>query len=398
MLSQQILLILNRTYVTLCIALLGVAQPAVAFETPAKAAFVIDQTTGTILLSKNADTSLPPASMSKLMTLYIAFEALRDGRLRLDEELPVSKHAMTYGGSTMFLNTTDRVRVEDLLRGIIVLSGNDACAVIAEALSPTGTESGFAAQMNQRAKELGMTKSHFANSNGWPDSSHLMSMRDLALLADRIISDFPDFYPMFAEKTFLFDGRAKSNTLNRNPLLWLDIGADGLKTGHTKEAGYGIVGSAKQGERRVIFVLSGLDSARDRAKQSEAIVNWSFRQFAKHKIANAETQIATAYVWMGAESKIGLVAGKPLEILRPVFGNRELKAQVTYRGPIPAPIKKGDVLAQLIISSDGLPEQSIPLMAAQDVATGGIFERVLTSARVLIRRFSQGSTTPEGAS
>ena len=396
--SLQILLILNRTYVTICIALLGVAQPAVAFETPAKAAFVIDQTTGTILLSKNADTSLPPASMSKLMTLYLAFEALRDGRLRLDEKLPVSKHAMDYGGSTMFLNTTDRVRVEDLLRGIIVLSGNDACSVIAEALSPTGTESGFATQMNQRAKELGMTKSHFANSNGWPDSSHLMSMRDLALLADRLISDFPDFYPMFAEKTFLFDGRAKSNTLNRNPLLLLDIGADGLKTGHTKEAGYGIVGSAKQGERRVIFVLSGLDSARDRAKQSEAIVNWSFRQFAKHKIANAETQIATAYVWMGAESKIGLVAGKPLEILRPVFGNRELKAQVIYRGPIPAPIKKGDVLAQLIISSDGLPEQSIPLLAAQDVATGGIFERLLTSARVLIRRFSQGSTTPEGAS
>ena len=395
--SLQIFSMLKRTSAVLFGTLVAIGQPAAAFETPAKAAFVIDQTTGTILLSKNADTPLPPASMSKLMTLYMAFEALRDGRLRLGEELPVSKHAMAYDGSTMFLNTTDRVRVEDLLRGIIVLSGNDACAVIAEALSPTGTESGFAAQMNRRAKELGMTKSHFANSNGWPDKSQVMSVRDLAFIADRLISDFPDFYPMFAEKKFLFDGRAKSNTLNRNPLLSLGIGADGLKTGHTKEAGYGIVGSAKQGDRRIIFVLSGLDSARNRAEQAEAIVNWSFRQFVKHKIANAETQIAKADVWMGAASKIGLVVGKPLEILRPVFGNRKLKAQVIYRGPIPAPIKKGDVLAQLIISTDGLPQQSIPLLAAQDVATGGVFERVLTSARVLIQRFSQGSTTPEGA-
>ena len=394
----QISFVLNKTGVVLLLAIFGFAQPAAAFETPAKAAFVIDQTTGTILLSKNADTALPPASMSKLMTLYVAFEALRDGRLRLDEELPVSKHAMAYGGSTMFLNTTDRVRVEDLLRGIIVLSGNDACAVIAEALSPTGTESGFATQMNRRAKELGMTRSHFANSNGWPEKSHLMSMRDLAFLADRLISDFPDFYPMFAEKKFLFDGRAKSNILNRNPLLTLDIGADGLKTGHTKQAGYGIVGSAQQGDRRIIFVISGLDNARDRAEQSEAIVNWSFRQFAKHKIANADTEIATADVWMGADPKIGLVAGKTLEILRPAFGNRDLKAQVIYRGPIPAPIKKGDVLAQMVISADGLPEHRIPLLAARDVATGGVFERVLTSTRVLIRRLSQGLFRPEGSS
>ncbi|MBS4009676.1 MAG: D-alanyl-D-alanine carboxypeptidase, partial [Roseovarius sp.] len=228
---------------TLC---LGVALPAQAFETSAKAAYVMDVTTGTVLLDKNADTPMPPASMSKLMTLYVAFEAVRSGRLTLDERLPVSQHAMSYGGSTMFLDTTDRVRVEDLLRGIIVLSGNDACAVIAEALSPDGTEAGFARFMTQRAQQLGMTNSIFRNASGWPAEGHVMSMRDLALLARHIIEDFPEFYPMFAETEFRFDGRAPSNISNRNPLLGLGIGADGLKTGHTEQAGFGLAGSAKQ--------------------------------------------------------------------------------------------------------------------------------------------------------
>ena len=188
-------------------ALIFVGLQASAFETRATAAYVIDQTTGTVLLNKNADTPWPPASMSKLMTLYLAFEAIRDGRLSLNEKLPVSQHSMDYGGSTMFLNTRDRVRVEDLIRGIIVLSGNDACSVIAEALSPDGTEFGFARFMTQRAQKLGLTNSTFANSNGWPQAGHLMSMRDLALLANLLISEFPEFYPLFAETEFEFDGR-----------------------------------------------------------------------------------------------------------------------------------------------------------------------------------------------
>src|SRR6056297_4169626 len=216
---------------------LVLAWPAAAFETSARAAYVVDVTTGTVLLNKNADTPLPPASMSKLMTLYVAFEAVRDGRLSLDERLPVSRHAMSFGGSTMFLDTTDRVRVEDLLRGIIVLSGNDACVVLAEALSPDGTEQGFARYMTQRAQQMGMTNSTFMNSSGWPAAGHRMSMRDLALLSRHIIEDFPEFYPMFAETKFEFDGRAPQNTRNRNPILGLGIGADGLKTGHTQEAG-----------------------------------------------------------------------------------------------------------------------------------------------------------------
>ena len=210
---------LRLTPVALAAALF--ALPALAFETRGSAAFVLDVGTGTVLLSKNADQPRPPASMSKLMTLYVAFEALRDGRLTLDERLPVSEHAMSYKGSTMFLDTTDRVRVEDLLRGIIVLSGNDACAVIAEALSPDGTEAGFARYMTERAQQMGMENSTFANSNGWPAAGHLMSVHDLAILANRIITDFPEYYPLFSETEFAFDGRAPSNTRNRNPLLGL---------------------------------------------------------------------------------------------------------------------------------------------------------------------------------
>jgi D-alanyl-D-alanine carboxypeptidase/V8-like Glu-specific endopeptidase len=258
-----------------------IARPQ-GFITKAKSAIVIDHHSGEVLFEKNADTALPPGSMSKLMTLYMAFEAIREGRLSLDERLLVSQHAMNYGGSTLFLRAGERVKVDDLLRGIIVLSGNDACAVIAEALSPDGTEAEFARQMTQRAKELGMTNSHFINSTGWPNKLHFMSIRDLAILADRIVNEFPEFYPMFADKTFLFDGRAKSNMHNRNPLLSLNIGADGLKTGHTEEVGYSIVGSAKQDNNRIIFVLSGLESARDRAEQSELTIEW-FRQFAQRK-------------------------------------------------------------------------------------------------------------------
>ena len=390
--------LLPRYLKALCISLVWLALPAAAFETPAKAAYVLDQTTGTVLVAKNADQALPPASMSKLMTLYMAFEAIREGRLSRDERLLVSQHAMNYGGSTLFLRAGERVKVDDLLRGIIVLSGNDACAVIAEALSPNGTEAEFARQMTLRAKKLGMQNSSFANSNGWPDPNQRMSMRDLGLLTDHIITEFPEFYSMFSEKEFVFDENESQNRYNRNPLLGLGLGADGLKTGHTKEAGYGLVGSAKQGDRRIIFVLSGLSSASTRAEQSEAIVNWSFRQFAKHKIASANTVIASADVWLGAERSVGLVAARELEILRPVFGNRDLSTEIVYQRPLAAPIKKGAVVAKLIISAEGLPQQSIPLHAAQDVAQGGFLDRVLTTVRVLIRRLKNGPTGNEAAS
>ncbi|XDA98884.1 D-alanyl-D-alanine carboxypeptidase family protein [Sulfitobacter sp. LCG007] len=364
---------------------------ASAFDTSARAAFVIDQTTGTVLLSKNADTPLPPASMSKLMTLYVAFEAVRDGRLSLDEQLPVSEHAMSYGGSTMFLDTTDRVRVEDLLRGIIVLSGNDACAVIAEALSPDGTEAGFARMMTQRAQQLGMTNTTLMNSNGWPQAGHLMSVRDLALLARHLIEDFPEFYPLFAETEFNFDGRAPKNNTNRNPLLSLGIGVDGLKTGHTQDAGYGLVGSARQDDRRVIFVISGLDSMKQRAEESEAIVNWAFRQFAQRPLAKAGETIAEADVWLGAEARVNLVPANDLDILMPVLQKGPVEAEVVFTAPVAAPIAKGDRLGELVFTPEGMPEMRLPLVADRDIPRGGFVSRVSTAALVLFERLRQGS-------
>ena len=363
----------------------ALAFPAHAFDTTARAAYVIDQSTGTVLLSKDADQPLPPASMSKLMTLYVAFEALRDGRLTLQETLPVSEHAMSYGGSTMFLNTQDRVTVEDLLRGIIVLSGNDACVVIAEALSPDGTEAGFARYMTQRGKQMGMDNSNFANSNGWPAAGHMMSVHDLAVLADRLISDFPEYYPLFAEEEFEFDGRAPSNKRNRNPLLRLDIGADGLKTGHTQEAGYGLVGSAKQGDRRVIFVLTGLDSTAQRAEEAEAVVNWSFRNFVERTVATEETPIAEAKLWMGEKKTVGLVPEGDLNVLFPVLGTQNVQAEVVYDGPINAPVAKGDQLAELVIKPEGLPEIRRPLVAAEDVPLGGFMVRMMTVGGIVLK-------------
>jgi D-alanyl-D-alanine carboxypeptidase (penicillin-binding protein 5/6) len=379
--------------------LLSSSVQTLAFDTRASAAFVMDQTTGTVLLDKDADTPLPPASMSKLMTLYMAFEAVRrgksDGGLDLNEMLPVSEHAQSYGGSSMFLRSGETVSVEDLLRGIIVLSGNDACVVIAEALSPDGTEYGFARLMTQRAQELGMTSSTFTNASGWPQTGHLMSMRDLALLANRLISDFPEFYPLFAEQEFPFDNRVPSNRLNRNPVLSMGIGADGLKTGHTQEAGYGLVGSAKQGDRRVIWVVTGLETTAARAQESQAIVNWAFRQFAMRDIAKEGAQFAQADVWMGSAPTVGLVAAEDLSVLMPALAPSELEAEVVFTGPVEAPISKGQELAELVFTPEGLPEVRLPLVADRDVPRGGFVSRVTTAAMLLVTRLIEG---PEGQS
>ena len=381
------------TFFMFCIcAFLG--QVAWSFDTKAKAAYAIDLPSVSVLLSKNSETPLPPASMSKLMTLYMAFEFIRAGRLKLDEKLPVSDHAASYGGSTMFLDTSDRVTVEDLLRGIIVLSGNDACAVIAEALSPDGTEAGFATMMTQRAKQLGMTQSTFTNSNGWPQIGHAMSAHDLGLLASALIKDFPEFYPLFAEQRFEFDGRAPANTQNRNPLLKLQIGADGLKTGHTKEAGYGLVGSAVQGERRIVFVLSGLGSARERAEEAEAMVNWAFRQFSLRPLRSKGTPLALAPVWNGSEKSVALSLNQDLQILVPVMSKDSLTLRIEYKGPIPAPIKQGDKIADLIVSSDGLPDSRYDLFAATSISVGGFSARLRTAAITLKNMLIDG---PEAA-
>jgi D-alanyl-D-alanine carboxypeptidase (penicillin-binding protein 5/6) len=374
------------------VALVAIAAPLRAqdLDTSATAAWVYDQTTGTVLLDKNANMPLPPASMSKLMTIYMAFEAVASGRLDPDQTLPVSEHAMSFGGSTMFLNTTDRVRVEDLLRGVIVLSGNDASVVLAEALSPDGTEAGFARLMNEKAAQLGMTSSHFVNASGWPAQGHVMSMHDLGILADHLIRDFPTFYPIFAETEFNFDNRAPANTQNRNPILEMELGpdiiADGLKTGHTSEAGYGLVGSAKQGDRRIIFVITGLDSEAARREESERIVNWAFRQYSLREVGAAGTRIAEADVWMGASPRVGLTIAEDLSILVPSVISGEIEAEVTYPTPVAAPITAGQDIGELVIVRDGLPEVRVPLVAEFDVPEGGFMVRVQTALQVLLAR------------
>ena len=385
---------LSKIKIFISILFLGVCSSSLAysFDTKARAAYVIDQTSGTILLSKNADLPLPPASMSKLMTLYMTFEFIKAGRLGLDEKLPVSINAANYTGSTMFLDPTDRVAVIDLIRGIIVLSGNDACAVLAEALSPDGTEAGFAKLMTKRAKQLGLKNSTFKNSNGWPANGHQMSVRDLGLLAEKIIIDFPEYYPMFAEQIYEFDGRAPANIRNRNPLLGLGIGADGLKTGHTEEAGYGLVGSAKQDGRRIIFVLSGLNSMEDRAQEAETIVNWAFRQFVMKKFGKSGFEIAKAKVWNGKSRTVGLHLERDLDVMIPVLSSSEPSFVVEYVGPIKAPINKGDRIAELVIKSQDLPETRHNLLAANSVSAGGFFVQIRTAGEYL---FSWLFTNPK---
>ena len=367
----------------------AVTQPVQAFETRAKAAWVFDVGTHAVLMEKNADQPLPPASMSKLMTINMLFEALQDGRVTMDTAFSVSSRAREMGGSTMFLNEQDRPTVRDLIYGMIVNSGNDACVVVAEGLA--GTEDAFAEQMTERAKALGMTGSVFANASGWPDPSHRMTMHDLGILALRLIEEFPEEYKVFAETEFNYADRAPDNRFNRNPLLKLGIGADGLKTGHTSEAGYGLVGSAVQGDRRVIVVISGLASEKERAEEAERIVNWAFRQFAQKTVAKAGVRVAEADVWLGAAAKVGLVPAKDVRILVPALVQDTMTAEVIYSGPLAAPIAAGTEVAKLLVHVPDLPDIEVPLMAETDVAKAGFFKRLTTAAKTLIDRVQAGA-------
>ena len=368
----------------LIVLALTVALPARAFETRAKAAWVYDVSTGTVLLEKNAHEKLPPASMSKLMTINMLFEALRDGRVRLDDRFPVSSHAKSMQGSTMFLNETDRPTVEELIKGIVVLSGNDACVVVAEGLA--GTEEAFARQMNERAKALGMTDSTFANSSGWPNPNQRMSMHDLGILAARLIREFPEYYGYFGLTEFPYDNRAPDNRFNRNPLLKLGIGADGLKTGHTEESGYGLVGSAIQNGRRIVVVITGMATDRERSQEAERILNWAFREFVQKTVATKGTRITDADVWMGSKTKVGLVLDQDLSMLLPSLAQDKLKAEVAFTTPIEAPIAEGQKLAEMTITVPGMEPTTVPLVADQPVAKGGFASRMKTAFGVLTQR------------
>lgn len=374
-----------RIFLKTIVAMVAVALPAsaqVGFETQARAAYVIDLGTDTVLFDKQSTVPMPPASMSKLMTLLMLFEALRDNpNVTMETRFGVSSKAREMGGSTMFLNERDRPTVEELIQGIIVQSGNDATVVVAEGLA--GTEDAFARMMNERAKALGMENSTFTNASGWPDLNHRMSVRDLAFVAEHLINDFPEYYGYFSQSEYPFDGRAPQNRFNRNPLLKLGIGADGLKTGHTQEAGYGLVGSAAQGDRRVVFVISGLPTTVARAEEAERIVNWAFRQFLETDLAREGDLIAEAPVWMGNVQSVGLVAPRDLKVLTEAVAAKNFTSEVVYRSPLQAPVAKGEQVAELVITRAGMPEARLPLVAERDVTQGGFVPRMRSAALVL---------------
>ncbi len=370
------------------IAVAGLASGSPAFETEATAAWVYDITTHSVLMDKNGEVPMPPASMSKLMTINMLFEALKDGRVTMETELGVSAHAVSFteaGGSTMYLQEGDRPTVRELMQGIVVNSGNDACVVVAEGLA--GTEAAFAEQMTIRAKALGLEHSTFTNSSGWPDPAQRMSMKDLGVLGTHLIETYPDLYPVFAETEFNYKGRAPANANNRNPLLKLNIGADGLKTGHTRESGFGMVGSVKQGERRIIFAFNGTASDKDRASEAERIATWAFRQFALKTVAKAGVQVAEAEVFLGDAERVGLVPASDLRVLLPALVQDGLQAEVVYASPIQAPITKGRKLADLIVHIPGLPDARVDLVAEADVAPVGFVGRLLTAASLLRQRY-----------
>jgi len=352
---------------------------AAGIDTSAREAFITDMETGAILLEKDADAPMHPASMSKIMTVYLTFERLKDGRLSLDDELLVSEKAWRMGGSKMFVKVGNKVRIEDLLQGVIVQSGNDACIVLAEGIA--GTEEAFAELMTKKARELGLTTSTFANATGWPNPNHIMTARELAMLAEHVIRDFPEYYHYFSEKEFTWNGIRQSN---RNPLLYLSAGADGLKTGHTEEAGYGLTASAVRNGRRVVMVLNGLPSQKARSEESARLMDWAFREFGNYALFKPGEVVEQGELWLGEKATVPLVIPDGLTVTLSRRARPDMKVTVSYDTVIPAPVKKGQEVARLTVSAPDTDPIEVPLVAGEDVARLGVFGRLTAALKYLI--------------
>lgn len=348
-------------------------------ETPARHAVLIDHETGAVLFSKDENVPMPPSSMSKLMTIYLLFERLADGRLSLDDEFTVSEKAWRMGGSKMFVEVGSKVRIEDLVRGIVVQSGNDACIVVAEGIA--GSEAAFAELMNAEARKLGMEDSHFSNASGWPHPDHVMSARDLANLARHLIDDFPQYYHYFRETSFIYNEIRQGN---RNPLLYKNMGADGLKTGHTQAAGYGLVASAMRDDHRLVLVVNGLESVNQRSREAERLLNWAFREFGRYDLFSANETVTEADVWLGKSETVELKLEQPLQIVVPRSVRGKMKVAVVYDGPIPAPIAKGQSVAKLTVQAPGMATIERDLVAGADVMQLGALGRVTAALEFLL--------------
>lgn len=372
---------LSAVIAGLCLACwLPVAHAAApTIDTTARDAYVIDFNTGAVLLDKNGDARIPPASMSKLMTEYIVFSYLKEGRATLNDMLPVSEKAWRTQGSKMFVPLGGEVRLEDLLQGMIVQSGNDACIVLAEGLA--GSTDAFVKLMNDKAKELGMTGSHFADVDGLPDPDEYMTAHDLAILARHLITDFPQYYHYDAEKEFTFNGIKQGN---RNPLLYTDSTVDGLKTGHTDEAGYCLVASALRNGRRVIEVLAGMNTMQDRAGQGRTVLDWAFREFDDYTIAKAGVVIDRAPVWMGQAGQVPVAVAHDVVITLPRGDRTSMKVAAVYDGPVPAPVTAGQTVGKLTISTPDTQPIEVPLVTTQAVRPLGVFGHLAFNAAYLL--------------
>ena len=355
--------------------------PAVVggIDTQAKHAMILEAETGAVLLDKFGDERIPPASMSKVMTAYLVFDYLKQGRAKLEDELPVSEQAWRTGGSKMFVPIGSRIKIDDLLRGMIIQSGNDACVVLAEGLA--GSLANFLDQMNAKGKQIGLKDSHFANVDGLPDLDHYMTARDLATLAVRTIQDFPEYYHYYGEKDYNFNN---INQGNRNPLLYRDIGADGLKTGHTDGAGYSLLASVKRDKRRVILVLNGLPSMKARATESERLIEWAFREYNDYQLFAVGDKVDDAEVWLGAEPKVPMTVDKDFLVTLPRKSRKDMKVSVAYDKPVPAPIKKGDKVGKVVVTAPEMAPAEAPLVAAGNVDRMGPVGRIAMVAAHLI--------------
>ena len=374
------------------LAAIMLAVPSIAaapqFTGTAPIAYMEDLSTGAVLYARDADRRMPPASMAKMMTVYVAFDMIKRGELKLAQTFPVRPETWKQwhgpaAGSTMFLSVDEQVSVDNLLKGIVTLSGNDACVVLAEGIS--GTDQTFTDRMNDAAKRIGLSNSHFGNSNGWPDNGlTYVTARDLAKLAAATIRDFPDLYKRYYSlRSFTWGKTLGSGSditqANRDPLLGRVAGADGLKTGHTDEAGYGFTGSAEQNGRRLVMVIAGLDSFNGRIEESVKFMDWGFRAWQAKPIVAAGKRVESAEVQMGDASTVGLVAPKQLTVALPSGAVPAMRARVVYEGPLKAPIAKGEQVAELVVTSPDMPEQRLPLVAETAVGEAGFFRRVWAS-------------------
>lgn len=360
------------------------AQSPAKIDTKAQHVILIDGESGSVLFEKAADELTPPASMSKIMTMVMVFEALKRGELSLDDEFHISEDAWrrggaSSGGSTMYAELNSSVRLEDLIQGVIVQSGNDACIAIAEGMA--GSEQGFADLMTQRARELGLERSVFMNATGLPHPEHLSTVRELAMIARHTIYELSEYYHYYSQKKFVWNNISQNN---RNPLLFQNIGADGLKTGYIRASGYGLVGSVVRNNKRLILVMNGLRSTKERASEARKLIDWGFRFFKTFTMFKYKEEIGQALVWGGTQNWVGLRAKREIRLMLSPNDRKKVRAELVYKGPVPAPVKADDKIGKVrfIVENNTIAEE--PLYATEDVGESGMMDRALDTLRFMV--------------